>query len=100
LKVLENVAAKIAPIMEKLCPRLMEYQHRYDFYTSFQSSKPLIIVDSVEDHVWKKLKGQFEYDFKDLFFAVATRIGSSEELHTDWGDFRWGGMAFTRCPKK
>jgi hypothetical protein len=39
LKVLEKVAAKIAPIMEKLCPRLMEYQHRYDFYTSFQSSQ-------------------------------------------------------------
>jgi hypothetical protein len=37
---------------------------------------------------------EFKWDFKDLFFAVATRIGSSETLHTDWGDCRRGGIAF------
>jgi hypothetical protein len=50
-KVLEKVAAKIASIMEKLCPHLIEYQHWYDFYISFQWSKPLIIDARVGDHV-------------------------------------------------
>jgi hypothetical protein len=36
----------------------------------------------------------FKWDFKDLFFGVATRIGSSDKLHTDWGDYRYGGIAF------
>jgi hypothetical protein len=47
----------------------------------------------VGDNVRKKIP-EFTYDFKDLFFAVAIRIGSSETLHTDWGDFRRGGMAY------
>jgi hypothetical protein len=36
----------------------------------------------------------FAFDFKDLFFAVGVRVGSSETAHIDWGDNRRGGMAF------
>jgi hypothetical protein len=42
----------------------------------------------------KSSKDSLNMTLKIFFFAVATRIGLSEELHTDWGDFHWGGMAF------
>jgi hypothetical protein len=53
----------------------------------------LILYSRVGEHVREKVPG-FKWDFKDLFFGVATRIGSSENFHTDWGDCHHGGIAF------
>ena len=53
----------------------------------------MIVSCRVGDHVRRVVPG-FKWDYKDLFFAVATRVGSSDNLHTDWGDCRRGGIAF------
>jgi hypothetical protein len=42
----------------------------------------------------RQLNPDLPFDFHDVFFAVATWEGSSNVIHTDWGDCRRGGMSF------
>jgi hypothetical protein len=53
----------------------------------------LILSSRVGTYVKANLP-TFKWNFKDLFFSVATRIGSSDKLHTDWGDYCHGSIAF------
>jgi hypothetical protein len=63
------------------------------FFSTVPSPLLLFLSSRVGDYVRANLP-EFKWDFKDLFFSIATRVGSSDRLHTDWGDYRYGGIAF------
>jgi hypothetical protein len=57
----------------------------------------LLYLPTLDDRIGNFLQEAcpaFTWDFKDLFFGVSVRVGSSDVLHTDWSDNRRGGVAF------